>query len=606
MEQLSMLLVIFAALVIPIVMARFNLKNIPTAVAEIIVGIIIGKSGLHLVSNNSQLAFLADLGVILLMFLSGMEINFDLFKKEEGRPKEKVNPLYLALGGFISILVAAGILAALLRAFGLFKDVVLATIIFSTVALGVVIATLKEKEILNRPIGQTILLTAVFGEVIPLFGLTFYASINGGNGGTLWLIVFLFIAAIVLLLRFKRPYQWFTQITKSTTQVDIRLAFFLIFTLVTVAETVGAENILGAFLAGIIMKLLQPSESTKDKLTSIGYGFFIPFFFIMTGVKLDLISLFTNAQALMLVPVLIICFFLAKMPVAVIYARFFNKRNALAGGFLTATTITIVLPALQVARKLNVMTSTQSAAFTLAAIVVCIVSPIIFNSKFELTPEDKIKERVTIVGATVSTVPVAQELHDKWYSVKMVATNEQYYNTYKSRVADMVLLKRDDESFEAANVYDCDILLVAYQNDDKNLEVAKWAKKHGVKRVIAYQNSPSAERIAEMKQEGIEIFNMFNIHVSAMRALIESPAFYDILLDSKSVLYDVVVKNSNYAGQRLMDWDFIGGLTVSRIRRDGKWISPHGTTIIELGDELLYTGQVTEADRAREVLSREV
>src|SRR5699024_11500270 len=92
---------------------------------------------------------------------------------------------------------------------GLFNDVMLAIIIFMTVALGVVIATLKEKEILSRPIGQTILLTAVLGEVIPLLLLTIYASINGGNAGRLWLIVLLFLAAIILLKRFKQPYQWF-------------------------------------------------------------------------------------------------------------------------------------------------------------------------------------------------------------------------------------------------------------------------------------------------------------------------------------------------------------------------------------------------------------
>ena len=123
--------------------------------------------------------------------------------------------------------------------------------------------------------------------------------------------------------------------TKATTQLDIRLAFFLIFALVTVAERVGAENILGAFLAGMVMKLLEPSEATKDKLTSIGYGFFIPIFFIMTGVGLNLKSLFAHPSSLMLLPVLVIFLFLAKAPVVFLYMRYFEKKNAFAGGFLT-------------------------------------------------------------------------------------------------------------------------------------------------------------------------------------------------------------------------------------------------------------------------------
>lgn len=123
----------------------------------------------------------------------------------------------------------------------------LAMIIFMTVALGVVIATLKEKRNLISTDWANHIINSRSREVIPLLLLTIYASINGGNAGRLWLIVLLFLAAIILLRRFKQPYRWFNKISKATTQLDIRLAFFLIFTLVTVAERVGAENILGAF-----------------------------------------------------------------------------------------------------------------------------------------------------------------------------------------------------------------------------------------------------------------------------------------------------------------------------------------------------------------------
>lgn len=285
--DLSIFIVSLAALVIPIVMARFRINAIPTAVAEIVTGIILGKSLLDTIKITSSVSLLSNLGVILLMFLSGMEINFDLFKKKDlpESKQSKINPARIAIIAFTAITITAFALAYILKLIGLFNDVMLAMIIFMTVALGVVIATLKEKEILSRPIGQTILLTAVLGEVIPLLLLTIYASINGGNARRLWLIVLLFLAAIILLRRFKQPYQWFNKISKATTQLDIRLAFFLIFTLVTVAERVGAENILGAFLAGMVMKLLEPSEATMDKLTSIGYGFLFQFSLLLRGLS---------------------------------------------------------------------------------------------------------------------------------------------------------------------------------------------------------------------------------------------------------------------------------------------------------------------------------
>ena len=610
MERLSLFIVVLLALIIPIAMARFKVNNVPTAIAEILVGIAVGVSGFNLVKETSNLSFLSNLGVILLMFLSGMEIDFDLLSRKNNQENRSqagkmVDPLKTAALAFSGVAIMSLILAYIIKLLGLFSEFSLAAIIFMTIALGVVIATLKEKDILSRPIGQTILLTAVMGEVIPLLLLTIYASVHGGNAQSLWLIILLFAAAIFLLRRFKQPYIWFNKVTKATTQLDIRLAFFLIFALVTVAETVGAENILGAFLAGMVMKLLEPSEATKDKLTSIGYGFFIPIFFIMTGVRLNLKSLFAHPETLMLIPVLVIFFFLAKAPVSLVYLRKFAKNNAIAGGFLTATTITIVLPTLQVARRLKVISNTQSDAFILAAVVVCVVCPIVFNSSFKLSPEDRIKQSVVIIGANTFTMPVIHDLHDKWYSVKVFTDDKSNYDTYKSR-ADLTLLKnyQDEKELLEAGVFAGDIFVSALRNNDQNIALAKMAKKAGVKRAIVRLGQPSVQTMKELRELGIEIFAFSNIRSSLMRALIESPAVYQVLTDTKNVLYSVVVENTAYTGRQLMDWDFVDQMTVSRIRRGNKWLMPHGSTVIEPGDELIFSGKFEAADHIRQVLSR--
>ncbi|KAA8790780.1 monovalent cation:proton antiporter family protein [Lactobacillus crispatus] len=611
MAQLSLFLVVLLALVIPIFMARFKISTVPTAIAEIIVGIIVGSSGFNIVVSTHDLTFLSNLGVILLMFLSGMEINFDLLQRKNN-PKAKsqagktVDPLPTALTAFAGIVIMAFILAYVLKLISLFSNIVLAAIIFMTVALGVVIATLKEKDILGRPIGQTILLTAVLGEVIPLLLLTIYASVNGGNAEQLWLIILLFVAAIFLLRRFKQPYLWFSKVTKATTQLDIRLAFFLIFALVTVAERVGAENILGAFLAGMVMKLLEPSEATKDKLTSIGYGFFIPIFFIMTGVGLNLKSLFAHPSSLMLLPVLVIFLFLAKAPVVLIYMRYFEKKNAFAGGFLTATTITIVLPTLQVARKLNAITSTQSDVFILAAVIVCIVSPIVFNSNFVLSPEDRIKETVTIVGANAFTVPVAHDLHDNWYSIKMFTDQKDQYETYDSRVKGLTLLNNlDNQSLEHSGAFDCDIFVAAGHHDQENARMAEYAKDLGVKRAIARMNEVDSDTLSHCQEAGVEVFNFTNVRSALMRALIESPTVYKIMTDTNNVLYSVKVKNTRYTGRPLSDLEFVDKITVSRIRRGNEWLIPHGWTVIEPNDILIFSGAFKDADQVKKLLSHQ-
>ena len=607
MEQLSLLIVMVAALIIPLVMARFKISSVPTAVAEIVTGIILGKSLFNIVSPNATLNMMSTMGVIMLMFLSGMEINFDLFRKQPGAAPNPQSPVNLAGQAFGLVIATAAILGIILNRIGLFSDIFLATILFSTVALGVVIATLKEKEILGRPAGQTILLTAVLGEVVPMLALTIYASINGGNAGRLWLIVLLFLAAFFLLKRFKQPFIWFNKISKATTQLDIRLAFFLMFILVTIAEQVGAENILGAFLAGMVMKLLEPTENTQEKLTSIGYGFLIPFFFIMTGVRLNIKQLFANPRALALIPILVACFILAKLPTALVFRRRFSLRNSFAGGFLTVTTITLVLPALQVARNLHAITSTQSDAFVLAAVIVCIIGPIVFNSVYKLDKSDLIKQRVVILGANTITVPIAQQLSKNWYVIRMVTDNEENYKTFNSEVADLTYLPAIDETtLDKGDFFDTDILVASFRNDRKNTRLAQLAKQRGVSRVIASQQNPNVdhERIDELVAQGVEIFNTFNVETSVLRSMIESPSIIELLSDTEAGLFEVVVRNQRYAGQELHTLPFIDKITVSRIYRNHKPISPHGDTIIELGDHILFTGNHLDAETARNELRR--
>lgn len=377
MEKFALLIVLFAALATPLITARFHLTRMPTAISEIIMGIIIGKTGLNIVHPDVSVQYIADLGVIMLIFLGGMEIDFSLLEPKKN--KDDFSPLGTAFAGFISIFIMSIVLSGILYATGIFNQFILAVILFSTIALGVIISLLKEVGLLDTKYGQTILLTSAFGEFIPLVGLTIYSAVKQQHYISVLGLPVIFIIAIVLLHRFNRVYVFFEKIDKSTTQLDIRLAFFLIFVLVTFAEQIGAESILGAFLAGAVMKLLKPKPDTEAKLSSMGYGFFIPVFFITTGVNLNLRTLFTNKEALMLIPLFLIAFLLSKAIVFFVFRRQFGNRYSVAAAIVTSTTITLVLPILQVGRNLKLITTAQSGAITLAAIITCLICPILFN-----------------------------------------------------------------------------------------------------------------------------------------------------------------------------------------------------------------------------------
>lgn len=616
MNQISLLIILLAALVIPLAMARFKITFLPTAVVEIIVGILLGPSLFNWITNSETLEILQNVGVIFLLFLSGMEIDFSLFKKkpttlsplekksQHDQPKHSV--LQAATIAYASIVGMSFVIAYLLQLSGLFTDIWLAAILFMTISLGIVIAGLKEKELLSKPFGQAILLIAALGEVVPMVGLTFYASAYSPHSKSLWLILLILVAAALLFWRFKAFFRFFDRINKSTTQLDIRLSFFIIVALVTVAESVGAEGILGAFLAGIVIKLLEPHEETKVRLDSIGYGFFIPIFFIMSGVNLNLKELITNPQTLVLIPVIFVGYVLAKCLVFSALKLRFKNLNAVAGTAMTATTITVVLAVLQVASHLHRITSQQSGAFLLSAVITCVFGPLIFNNLYSSEAEDLKKTTVHFIGTNLTTVPVAQQLAKGWYDVTMYTNNQHNYRAFNSETTIHLLDSLEPEVMIKNGVFDADVVVFGQINSEKNYELAKIAKQYGVRRVIVRFEDRNIldDRRDELDRLGVELYNTPDVNISMLRALIEAPSTMRLMTSTDSSVYEVALRNRLYADIQVRNIPFIDKVTITQIYRDKRFIRPTGGTSLKLNDRIIFTSSKAEAPEVRRELGK--
>ncbi|GHP13858.1 potassium transporter [Lentilactobacillus fungorum] len=616
MDQLSLVIILLAALFVPLAMARFKITFLPTAVVEIIVGVILGPSLFNWIDSSPTLDILQNVGVIFLLFLSGMEIDFSLFKRrptklspleEKGKQQQpKYSVLKVAVLSYLSIVIMSIMMGYGLKAVGLFADVWLAAILFMTISLGIVIASLKEQELLSKPFGQAILLIAALGEVVPMVGLTFYASAYSPSSKSLWLILLILVAAALLFWRFKAFFKIFDTINKSTTQLDVRLAFFMIVTLVTVAETVGAEGILGAFLAGIVIKLLEPHEETKVRLDSIGYGFFIPIFFIMSGVNLNLRQLVANPHTLLMIPVIFIGYLLAKILIYFVLRKRFKRSNAIAGTAMSATTITVVLAALQVAQHLHRITNQQSGAFLLAAVITCIIGPLIFNKLYSAEAEDLKKTTVHFIGTNLTTVPVAQQLAKGWYDVTMYTNNQHNYRAFNSEVS-IELLDNMEPGFMVNNgVFDADIVVLGQVNSKKNYELAKIAKKYGVRRVIVRFEDRNIlnEKQEELERLGVELYNTPDVNISMLRALIEAPSTMKLMTSTESSVYEVALRNHRYADIQVRNLPFIDKITVTQIYRDKRFIRPTGGTPLKINDRIIFTSSKQEAPAVRKELGK--
>ncbi|MBU9773413.1 monovalent cation:proton antiporter family protein [Staphylococcus aureus] len=610
MEFLSLVIVVLAAFLTPIIVNRLNINFLPVVVAEILMGIVIGNSFLNIVERDSILNILSTLGFIFLMFLSGLEIDFKAFKKDK-RARQGQNDdessipghLNLALTVFAFIMIISILLAYVFKWLGLVDDVLLMVIIISTISLGVVVPTLKEMNIMRTTIGQFILLVAVLADLVTMILLTVYGAINGQGGSTIWLIGILVVftaISYILGVQFKRM-SFLQKLMDGTTQIGIRAVFALIILLVALAEGVGAENTLGAFLAGVVVSLLNPDEEMVEKLDSFGYGFFIPIFFIMVGVDLNIPSLIKEPKLLIIIPILIVAFIISKLIPVMFIRRWFDMKTTIASAFLLTSTLSLVIAAAKISERLNAISAETSGILILSAVITCVFVPIIFKKLFPVPDEFNRKIEVSLIGKNQLTIPIAQNLTSQLYDVTLYYRKDLSDRRQLSDDITMIeIADYEQDVLERLGLFDRDIVVCATNDDDINRKVAKLAKVHQVERVICRLESTTDD--TELVDSGIEIFSSYLSNKILLKGLIETPNMLNLLSNVETSLYEIQMLNYKYENIQLRNFPFGGDIIFVRIIRNNESIVPHGDTQLRYGDRLIVTGAKEYVDELKQEL----
>lgn len=610
MEFFSLVIVVVAAFLTPIIVNRLNVTFLPVVVAEILMGIIIGNSFLGLVHKDEMLNILSTLGFIFLMFLSGLEIDFSAFKKDtrkrQGIDKNEKNlpsHLQLALTVFSLIMVLSIILAFAFKWLGFVDDVLLMVIIISTISLGVVVPTLKEMNIMRTTIGQFILLVAVLADLFTMVLLTIYGGINGEGGGSIWLsaILIVFTAIFYLLGSVFKRLNFMQRLMGGTTQIGIRAIFALIILLVALAEGVGAEYILGAFLAGVVVSLLKPDEEIIHTLDSFGYGFFIPIFFIMVGVDLDIPSLIKEPSLLIIIPILILSFIISKLIPVLFIRRWFDTKTTIASAFLLTSTLSLVIAAAKIAEELKAITSEMSGILILSAIITCVFVPIVFKKLFPIPDEVNRKIDIALIGKNQLTIPIVQNLTSQLYNITLFYRKDLGdQRNLPDNVTVIEISEYEESLLERLGLFNQDIVVCSANDDGLNKMIAKLAKSHGVNRVICrLENSGDDE---ELKTDGIEVFSNFISNKIFLKGLIETPNMLNILSNVETSLYEIEMLNYKYENILLRNFPFGGDIIFVRIVRNNESIVPHGDTQLRYKDRLIVTGSKEYVDELKSEL----
>jgi Kef-type K+ transport system membrane component KefB len=617
---LPLLIVVFLAFIVPITLSRFQKLRLPIVVGEIIAGIIVGRSGLGWVAHHDfVLDLLAEFGFVFLMFLSGMEINFSSLGMSfgggtGGREKRRWGPVPIGALSF-------GLTLALSLTFGFIfiqMDLVsnpwMIALILSTTSLGVVVPVLKEQGISTGRFGQTLLVAALIADFMTMLLITIVvAALSFGLTLDILLIGVLFVA-FFFMYRFGNVFfnkipgvrRILEELSSATSQIKVRAAFTMMLIFVALSEMLGTEIILGAFLAGVIVSLLRQPEDADlvHQLDAIGFGFFIPIFFIMVGVDFNLTALMESSQVWVLVTLLLVAAVLVKIFPSLVFRLSFNWRETLGAGTLLSARLSLIIAASAIGLRLGVISESVNSAIILVAIITVAFAPLIFN---RIVPKSPGRERrpIIVVGAGSLGLHVAEQLreHNEW--VILLDTEEERIVRAQQRDFEAHVACVDCQDEAVVPLIDkAKSLVCVYSNVEKNYEVCYNARTtFGIEHVVTRIDVPG--EIPRFEALGVTTMNAAVDQAALLSILVRNPDVYELLTrtDDDKEVREIVVRNSTYFGRSLSAVNLPGDLLIMALRREDQLMVPQSTTVLNAGDQLTLVGSLECVEKSREMLT---
>jgi len=383
----TLVLIGLAAVLAPIIaegLRRF--VAVPEVVIQIVFGIILGPYVLGLAHSSVVVTALSDFGLTFLMFLAGLEV--DLGTMRQGH-------LGRATGSWgVSLLVALGVGAAL-HATGLVLDSVVVALCLTTTALGTLLPILRDAGVLQSRFGPSILSVGAIGEFGPIVAVAVLLT-NRDPGLTFaLLVVFVAVAVMAALLAMQVHPPGFIALMRrhlhSTAQLPVRISVVLVILLVYLATKLSLDVLLGAFAAGVVVRLFitgEDREPITSKLEAIGFGFLIPIFFIESGINFDLQALIHQPKVLLLVPMFTVIFLLTRgLPTWVFFRGVLTRVETRSLAVLSSTGLPIIVVITTLGVDEHRMKPQNAAALVAAGMLSVLIYPVLALSWLGKAPK---------------------------------------------------------------------------------------------------------------------------------------------------------------------------------------------------------------------------
>jgi Kef-type K+ transport system membrane component KefB len=375
----GLLVVAAIALGAPLLIGLVPALRIPAVVLEIVAGIAVGPSGFGWVEVDVPIQVLSLLGLAFLLFLAGLEIDVTKLRGPVLRSAGLGYGLTLALGLAVGVTFAAA---------GWVKSPELTAIALSATSLGLIVPVLKDAGQLEAPVGRLTTAGASVADfaAVVLLSLLF-SQTEGGTASKvvlLGLFAALAVLAVIALGQLERSTRLTTVLVRlqdTTAEIRVRFAVLLLVAFVALASRLGLETILGAFLAGAILNLVDRDTMTHPhfrlKLEGVGYGFVIPIFFVSSGLRFDLEALLDSPSAFARVPLFLLALLVVRAVPAALYAPAVGRRHAVAAGLLQATSLPFLVTATAIGVTLGEIRPATAAALVSAGLLSVVIFPLV-------------------------------------------------------------------------------------------------------------------------------------------------------------------------------------------------------------------------------------
>jgi Kef-type K+ transport system membrane component KefB len=375
----NLLIVAAVAVLAPLTVGFFPRLRLPAVVLEIIGGIILGPSVLGWVHVDLPVSILALFGLAFLLFLAGLEIDVHRLRGRLLR--------FAILGYLVSLALGYGA-GNLFTAVGWVSQPLLIAIILASTALGLVVPVLKDAGQVHSEVGQTALAAASVADFTAIVLLSLFFSSSGGSTGARVVVLGAFAGLVVVTglavsgaAQSMRLGRVLVRLQDTTAEIRVRCAVLLLVAFTVLAARFGLESILGAFLAGAIVGLVDRDSAShpnfRVKLEAIGYGFLVPVFFVSSGIRLNLTGLLHSPSALARVPVFLLALLVVRGVPALLGLRQNGPRSTVALGLLQATSLPFIVAATQIGVVLGKLSSVTAAALVCAGLLSVMIFPLL-------------------------------------------------------------------------------------------------------------------------------------------------------------------------------------------------------------------------------------